>query len=156
MSSHALGANANVGREPSWLMQYHDLCMHQRSQLSRIVRETHAFHAELTLTRLPSLFSRLRQVQCLRGRGEGACSLARVAVLTLPHSNAEEERVFSLITKNKTKFRPNLKLNGTLSSILTIKLANTEPCHKYEPTKEVLETAKKATVEYNTAHSSKK
>ena len=84
--------------------------------------------------------------------------LAQVAilVLTLPHSNAEEERVFSLITKNKTKFRPNLKLNGTLSSILTIKLANTEPCHKYEPTKEVLETAKKATVEYNTAHSSKK
>ncbi len=35
--------------------------------------------------------------------------LAQVAllVLTLPHSNAEEERVFSLVTKNKTKFRPN-------------------------------------------------
>lgn len=76
-------------------------------------------------------------------------------VLTLPHSNAEEERVFSLITKNKTKFRPNLKLGGTLSSILTIKLANTEPCHKYEPPNEVLETAKRATMEYNIAHSKK-
>ena len=36
--------------------------------------------------------------------------LATVAllVLTLPHSNAEEERVFSLVTKNKTKFRPSI------------------------------------------------
>ena len=70
--------------------------------------------------------------------------LAQVAllVLTLPHS-VEQERVFSMITKNKTKFRPNLKLDGTLSSILTVKLAITEPCHKYESPKEVLETAKK-------------
>lgn len=84
--------------------------------------------------------------------------LAEVAltVLTLPHSNAEEERLFSLVTKNKTKFRPNLKLDGTLSSILTIKLAtNNSPCSKYEPTKEVLDSARKATMEYNHAHSSR-
>ena len=83
--------------------------------------------------------------------------LAKVAllVLTLPHSNAEEERVFSMITKNKTDFRPNLKLDGTLMSILSVKLANPEPCQKYEPPKAVIETAKKATMEYNRAHSSK-
>ena len=83
--------------------------------------------------------------------------LATVAllVLTLPYSNAEEEQVFSMVTKNKTKFRPNLKLDGTLSSILTIKLAKTEPCHMYEPTSEILETAKKVTMEYNRAHSKK-
>ena len=71
--------------------------------------------------------------------------LAEVAllVLTLPHFIAAVEHVFSIVTKNKTKFRPNLKLDGTLSSILTINLASTEPCHKYEPPKEVLETAKK-------------
>ena len=74
-------------------------------------------------------------------------------VLTLPHSNAEEEQVFSLVTKNK--FRPNLKLDGTLSSILTIKLANTAPCQDYEPPKEVLESARKATMAYNRAHSSR-
>ena len=80
--------------------------------------------------------------------------LAKVAllVLVLPHSNAEEERVFSLITKNKTKFRPSLKLDGTLSSILTIKLSNTNPCHKYELPQKVLDTAKKATMECNKAH----
>ena len=71
------------------------------------------------------------------------------------HSNAEEERVFSLVTKNKTKFRPNLKLDGTLSSILTIKLANTAPCQNYEPPTEVIESARKATMAYNRAHSSK-
>ena len=79
--------------------------------------------------------------------------LARVAklVLVLPHSNASEERVFSMVTKNKT-FRPNLKLDGTLSNILTVKLANPEPCHMYEPEKSVLETAKRATKVYNRAH----
>ena len=84
--------------------------------------------------------------------------LAKVAllVLVLPHSNAEEERVFSLVTKNKTKFRPSLKLDGTLSSILTIKLANSDPCHKYEPPQQILDTAKKATVKYNKSHDSKK
>ena len=81
-------------------------------------------------------------------------NLAKVVciVLTLPHSNAEEERVFSLVTKNKTKFRPSLKLDGTLSSILTIKSANPEPCFKYEPSTDLLESAKKATMNYNKDH----
>ena len=63
----------------------------------------------------------------------GKLGIIALLVLTLPHSNAEEERVFSMINKNKTKLRPSLKLDGTLSSILTTKLANWEPCHKYEP-----------------------
>ena len=56
--------------------------------------------------------------------------LSKVArlVLTLPHSNVEEERVFSMVTENKTSFRPNLGMAGTLQSILTIKLGNSEPC----------------------------
>ena len=72
-------------------------------------------------------------------------------VLTLSHSNAEEERIFSMVTKNKTKFRPNLKVDGTL---LTIKLANPGVC-AYEPTKDVLHSAKQATMTYNQAHCSK-
>ena len=78
-------------------------------------------------------------------------------VLTLLHSKAEEEEVFSLIMKNKTKFRPNLSLDGTLSSvcIITIKLASSTPCSKFELDKEVLESARKATMAYYYAHSSK-
>ncbi len=44
-------------------------------------------------------------------------------VLVLPHSNAGEERVFSMVRKNKTSFRSSLSMEGTLSSILTVKLA---------------------------------
>ena len=77
--------------------------------------------------------------------------LSKVAklVLIIPHSNAQEERVFSMVRKNKTAFRPSLDPKGTLSSILTIKLANAEPVHCFEPSKELLKKAKSATREYN-------
>lgn len=80
--------------------------------------------------------------------------LAKVAqfVLIIPHSNADEERVFSMVTKNKTVFRSNLKFDGTLGSILKVKLANSESCTTFEPPSTVLETAKKATRQYNRAH----
>ena len=76
-------------------------------------------------------------------------------ILVIPHSNAEEERVFSMVRKNKTAFRPSLDPKGTLSSILTIKLANTQPAHSYESSKKVLKKAKSATWDYNKAHSKK-
>ena len=84
--------------------------------------------------------------------------LSRIAKLALviPHSNAAEERVFSMIRKNKTSFRPSLDPKGTLSSILKIKLADGRPSHLYEPTKDVLKQAKSATWEYNKQHSNKK
>ena len=46
--------------------------------------------------------------------------LAAVAklVLVLPHSNADAERVFSVVGLNKTKTRYSLALDGTLSSIM--------------------------------------
>ena len=79
------------------------------------------------------------------------CKIAKL-VLLIPQSNAEEERVFSMVRKNKISFRPSLDPEGTLSSILTVKLANPEPAHKFQPTKELLKTAKSATWEYNKAH----
>ena len=83
--------------------------------------------------------------------------LADVAllVLTLLHSNTEEVRVFSLDTENKTKFHPNLMLDGTLSSIITIKLASNTPCTKFDPNREVLESARKTTMAYVYAYNSK-
>ena len=45
-------------------------------------------------------------------------------VLVIPHSNAGEERVFSLINKNKTSSRPSLALDGTLSLIIQVKMAS--------------------------------
>ena len=84
--------------------------------------------------------------------------LAEVAqlVLTIPHSNAAEERVFSLVRKNKTPFRPNLDPDETLGSIVTTKMALPKdiPAFKFEPAKELLVASKKATKLYNNAHRS--
>lgn len=73
-------------------------------------------------------------------------------VLVIPHSNAAEERVFSMVRKNKTPFRPNLGLDKTLPSLLTVKLATDEPCHKYEPPEAAVKKAGKVTWEYNKEH----
>ena len=57
----------------------------------------------------------------------------------------------------KLSFRPNLRLDGTLPSILSIKLSDPGPCQDFEPLKEVLDSssAKTATMTYNRAQSSK-
>ena len=43
-------------------------------------------------------------------------------ILILPHSDADEERIFSTVRKNKTTFRPNLSLRSDLyrSSFSTV------------------------------------
>ena len=81
--------------------------------------------------------------------------LSRIAklVLTLPHSSAAEERVFSLVCLNKTPYRSSLSLDGTLSNILTVKMHNPEPCYRFEPPDEMLEKSKKVTWEHNKEHS---
>ena len=61
---------------------------------------------------------------------------AVLSVLIIPHSNAAEERVFSLIGKNKTEFRSRLDLKGSLNSLMRIKLSLPEfliPCHMWNP-----------------------
>ena len=59
-------------------------------------------------------------MESTNANGSNPSKIAKV-VLFIPHSNAGEERVFSLIRKDKTQFRPNLSLDKTLSSILTVK-----------------------------------
>ena len=82
--------------------------------------------------------------------------LARVAltVLCFPHSNAEEERVFSMIGKNKRAERSSLQVIGTLSSIMTVKLADLN-ANTFTPPASVLKAVKSATYEYNKAHKRK-
>jgi len=67
--------------------------------------------------------------------------------MTIPHSNAGEEKIFSLINKN----RSSLRLDGTLSLLITVK-AHIENPLKRQPSKALLEKAKKATRAYNDKH----
>ena len=68
--------------------------------------------------------------------------------LTIPHSNASEERIFSYISKCKTPSRSSLHLDGSLSSIMVLK-THISDLLEWKPTKEVLEKAKEATSQYN-------
>ena len=75
-------------------------------------------------------------------------------IMTIPHSNAEEERIFSIIRKNKTCFRPNLDPNETLESLVMVKLAmESELVTKFKLDGDLLERAKQATRKYNQEHS---
>ena len=73
-------------------------------------------------------------------------------VLVLPHSNASEERVFSIVRKNKTTFPASMEFNN-LGSILTVNLANPNAT-KFKLDKALLRSAENATWEYNKRHSS--
>ena len=72
-------------------------------------------------------------------------------------SNASLERLFSIIQKNKTDMQSSLKLDGTLSSILSIKSDNPESrtlCFKWRPDQDLLELSHKAAKAYNDEHKS--
>ena len=76
-------------------------------------------------------------------------------VLLLPNSNAGIERVYSLVNKNKREGsdRNRLDIEGSLSSILSVKLERPESvtkCYEFVPDSNLLKDAKKATVTYNT------
>ncbi|CAL8366469.1 unnamed protein product [Boreogadus saida] len=79
----------------------------------------------------------------------GSCSKLQMISI-----NADAGKVFSVVGLNKTKTRNSLALDGTLSSIMTIKMADLEPCVKWEPPSDVLKASKKATGQYNRAHRS--
>lgn len=89
------------------------------------------------------------EVGKLRG-ADGVLKFPRLAsviqsILLIPHSNAECERIFSLVKKNRTEFR-SLMSNETLESLLVLKTQNPKPCFQQKFSEETLRNAKKATV----------
>ena len=78
-------------------------------------------------------------------------------ILVIFHSNADCERIFSLVNKNKTEFRANLSTN-TLGSLLTRKTvmsARSQVCHTLHHSDELLKRAKSATYTHHTGDSTK-
>ena len=75
------------------------------------------------------------------------------AYFNIPHPNAEEERVFSIVIKNQLCFRPRLNPEETLASIATVKLAM-EPVsgETFNIPQEVSTATKSATFKYKLPH----
>ena len=105
--------------------------------------------------KLDSLWSFIRQ---MNDHAENALLFPRLwkvvrFILTIPHSNAGEERVFSIVRKNKTCFRPRLDPEETLARIVTVKLAmESESVETFNIPQEVLTAAKSATYKYKLSH----
>ncbi|XP_061191661.1 uncharacterized protein LOC133199855 [Saccostrea echinata] len=68
-------------------------------------------------------------------------------VLTLPHSNADTERVFSVLKKIQSDSRDNLA-DKTIHSLLSSKINNPIECHQYKPEPEVVKVARTACALY--------
>ena len=83
-------------------------------------------------------------------------NLSRLAkcILALPVSNAETERVFSIVRKIVTDYRTQID-QRTLCALLACKMNNDCKCYELATPDDLLRKAKSATMEYNRAHSSK-
>lgn len=67
-----------------------------------------------------------------------------LSILSIPHSNAECERIFSIVKKNRNEFRSGLS-NETLESLMILKTYKRLPCHEHTFSSIELNNAKKAT-----------
>ncbi len=129
-------------------------------QAAKVLQEVEDGGTEVFHYRVDALWwhvTNLKQCGSVVGRFKHLTKVAE-AVLVIPHSDAEEERLFSIVRKNKTDSRLSLSLDGTLSNILAMKLQypeSTTPCFKWQPTEELMKSSKSATSGYNKAHSSK-
>jgi hypothetical protein len=83
-------------------------------------------------------------------------NLSRLAktILALPVSNAETERVFSIVRKIVTDYRTQMD-QSTLCALVSCKLNSDSKCYDLVTPDELLKQARTATMEYNRAHSSK-
>lgn len=73
------------------------------------------------------------------------------AVLTLPHSNADAERLFSMMKKVYTDGRSSLGAD-TVQSLLSVKVNNQVDCTVFEPGEDLLVACKDACNAYNLKH----
>ena len=84
-------------------------------------------------------------------RERSPLSSVALGVLTIPHSNAAEERALSMIKKNKTTFCSSLDLKTSLKSIMIIKINTLEdlvPCYRTKLPIELFKKCKTACKDY--------
>lgn len=73
------------------------------------------------------------------------------ALLCLPHSNADSERVFSMVRKIHTEARSSMTPD-TLTAFLQIKLNSDSCCHDFIVTDSMIKKARSCANEYNQEH----
>ena len=74
-------------------------------------------------------------------------------LLSLPNSNADSERGFSMVKKIDTDSRSDLG-QDTICALFSCKLNTEDSCFKFQPSDELLKSVKSATWQYVKAHPS--
>ena len=72
------------------------------------------------------------------------------ACCILPTSNADTERMFSILKKIQTDQRSELNI-ATICELITAKQNQDIPCFEYEPSDSLLKSAKKAVLSYQSS-----
>ena len=110
--------------------------------------------------RMDAIWYHLQLLKSPVGNNSRFKRLSKVAriVLLATYSNVGVKREYSFVNKNKHKDseRNQLEIDGSLSSILAVKLDTSErkqKCFMFQPSKQLLHNDKKATVKYNAKHS---
>ena len=89
----------------------------------------------------------------------GTCNKRfKLPLFLYPYSNTGLEELFSVVRKNKTDMRSSLKLDGTLSSILTTKTYSRESlnlCYKWRTDEDLLDLSEKTTRAYKNEQTQK-
>lgn len=67
-------------------------------------------------------------------------------LMSIPHGNADTERMFSHLNNMKTAQRSQMS-DGTLKSCLIVKLNNDTDCYTFEPSAEMIKDARTATMQ---------
>ena len=100
--------------------------------------------------RMDTVWYNLQNMRCPVGSNYRFCTLFKVAklVLVTPLSNADIERVYSLVNRNKGEEseRNRMDIDSYLSSILAAKLDRPESfckCYKYTSNETLMKKAKK-------------
>ena len=103
--------------------EVHDFATMDKEELPKSVRELTNANKGGTRLRPDIVWDHLQEMTTLEGH-KGFPRLSKIAplVLTIPHSNAGEERVFSMIKRNLTSLRSCLDQEETLGSIMMIKM----------------------------------
>jgi len=113
----------------------------------RLQEQFHALQAEdlnnvLKLDRADLQIHAIREIKTVEGMPKfDRISDILLSILVIPHSNAECERLFSMVKKNRTAHR-SLLSDALLESLLTLKTTADSFCYEKNFSDELLEKAK--------------
>ena len=104
-------------------------------------------------TRFDTFWLAMEKQQFRSGKHRfGLLSKIALSALSLPHSNADAERSFSILRKIQQDSRGNLN-HQTTTSLMSCKMNEDLDCHAFKPSVDLLRKAKTVCSEYKAQHS---